>query len=197
MVKLFHFLHRYEFRHGLEMLEKGYAAARDSLNMEINRIETEAAAYEEALDNGGEWIGEYEDGHLLWEQSQVYEAQINDVHKALFVVRKAFVIALYHYWEDSVAGWMGLEGKQVTHDKLVNYCASKGYGPSPDLGAVQCLANHLKHGRNSGKDWLARLRNEHPTFLPQLPTLIFGLSEDTLYKVAATILASGPTTESH
>jgi len=194
MVKLGPYFRSYQFEHGLEMLEKGYTAARDSLHDEIERTTVEAAAYEEALANGGEWIGEYdEDGRILWEQSQMYEARINDVHSALFEVRKAFVIALYHYWEDSVANWMALNGKQASHEDMELYCSREGYGPSPDLGAVRCLANHLKHGRNSRNDWLVRLRNEHPFFLPPQRSKIFGFSEDTLFKVAAVIFASGPT----
>jgi hypothetical protein len=192
MVDLTLYLRTYQFEHGLNMLEKGYTAARDALYAEIERTRTEATVYEESLSNGGKWMGDYEDGHLLWDQSQVYEAQINDVYSATFEVRKVFVIALYHFWEDSVAHWMKLDGKQATHEELSNYCAEKGYGPSPDLGAVQCLANHLKHGRNSRKNWLKRLNERHPSFLPETSSFIFGFSDDTLFKVAATIRASGP-----
>lgn len=196
MVNLALYFRGYQFEHGLRMLEKGYKAARDSLNEEVERTNVALIAYEQALDNGGEWIGEYdEDGHLLWDQSKVYEAQISDVHSALFEVRKAFVIALYHFWEDSVANWMQRAGKQTDHDKLAAYCRSQGYGPSPDLEAVRCLSNHLKHGRNSKTDWLARLKMANPSFLPQAQGLVFGISEDTLFKVAAAILASGPSSK--
>jgi hypothetical protein len=189
MVKIGSYFRHYQFEHGLRMLEKGYVAARDTLQAEIERIEGEAEAYEKALAKGGEWIGEFEDGRVLWEQSQVYQAQIDDVHHALFEVRKAFVIALYHHWEDSAAGWNGGDAK---HGELATFCASEGYGPSPELDAVRYLANHLKHGRNSSTDWLSRLRKKYPTFLSQRPGVLFGLSEDDLYRVAAAILASGP-----
>ncbi|WP_156941716.1 hypothetical protein [Mesorhizobium sp. WSM2561] len=189
MVKIGSYFRHYQFEHGLRMLEKGYVAARDALQAEIERTKIEAVAYEEALANGGEWIGELEDGRILWEQSQVYDAQIDDVHHALFEVRKAFVIALYHHWEHSAAGW---KGGYAAHDELAKYCAGEGYGPSPELGAVQCLANHLKHGPNSRTDWLGLLRNNYPSFLARGSGFLFGLSEDDLYKVAATILASGP-----
>jgi hypothetical protein len=176
------------------MLEKGYRAAQDSLEEELKRIEHDSAAYDLAVANGADLIAEYdEDGFRLWEQSQVYEAQIDDIHSALFEVRKAFVIALYHFWEDSAAHWMDLNGKQASHEDMELYCSREGYGPSPDLGAVRCLANHLKHGRNSRNDWLVRLRNEHPSFLPPQRSKIFGFSEDTLFKVVAVIFASGPT----
>ncbi|RWX77086.1 hypothetical protein EPK99_15640 [Neorhizobium lilium] len=195
MVNLAPYFRSYQFEHGLRMLETGYIAARDSLEEEIKRIEHDSAAYDLAVANGADLIAEYdEDGVRLWEQSQVYEAQITDVYSALFEVRKAFVIALYHFWEDSAAHWMALNGKQASHEDMELYCSREGYGPSPDLGAVRCLANHLKHGRNSRTDWLARLRSEYPSFLPPQQSKIFGFSEETLFKVAAVIFASGPTT---
>jgi hypothetical protein len=184
----FDFRH-YTYSHGLRMLEKGYTAARDALLAEMERIETEARVYEESLANGGEWIGEREDGHILWEQSQVYDAQIRDTVQALAEVRAAFVIALYHHWERSAAEWMGSDS---THEQLAKFCASMGYGPSPDLDAVRHLANHLKHGPNSRKNWLDKMREKHPLFLPPGPTPILGLSDDDLYRIAAIIMASGP-----
>lgn len=193
MVNLATYFRKYQFEHGLRMLEKGYIAARDSLKAELTSIEREAEAYDLAISNGAEPTAEYdEDGYRLWEQSQVYEVQIADVHSALFEVRKAFVIALYHFWEDSVANWMQRAGKQTDHEKLAAYCQSQGYGPSPDLEAARCLSNHLKHGRNSKTDWLARLKMANPSFLPQAHGFVFGISEDTLFKVSGAILASGP-----
>lgn len=179
----------YAFQHGLGLLEKGYAAARDALLAEIESIEAEARAYDEGLANGGEWIGEREDGQILWEQSQVFEYQINDAHYALAEVRNAFAIALYHHWERSALAW---KGSKATHRELAQYCASMGYGPSPDLDAVRHLANHFKHGPNSRKNWLAQMREKYPLFLPRGPSPVFGLSDDDLYTIAAVISASGP-----
>lgn len=193
MIELGGIFRRYQFEHGLRMLEKGYSAARDSLENEIKRIEIESKAYETSLANGGKWIGERdEEGYTLWDQSRLYDLQIEDIHSALFEVRKAFVIALYHFWEDAAALW---NGKQATHEKLERYCSDVGYGPSPDLGAVRCLANHLKHGSNSHSDWLVQLRGKYPTFLPPQRGPIFVFWEDTLLKVAAAIYESGPTAQ--
>lgn len=193
MVQIFSYLRHYQFEHGLRMLEKGYTAARDALQADIERTKAEAIAYEKHLANGGEWIGEFEDGHILWEQSQIYEAEINDVELALLDVRKAFIIALYHYWEHSATAWKGSYG---SHHELAQFCASEGYGPSPELDAVRYLANYLKHGPKSRTDWLDRLRRNYPTFMPKGPVEgLFGLSDESVFKVAAIIFASGPTTK--
>ncbi|MCF1464275.1 hypothetical protein FS827_23545 [Agrobacterium vitis] len=192
MVNLAPYFRTYHFEHGLRMLEKGYTAARDSLFEEITRTKAASETYERDLAKDGKWIGEHDDeGNLLWDQTQMFEVQIDDIESALFEVRKAFVIALYHFWEDSVAHWMNLKG-QTTFPKMVEYCASQGYGPSPDIDAARCLTNHLKHGRNSGTDWLGQLRRDHSSFLPEPQGFIFGFSEDTLFKVAAAVAASGP-----
>lgn len=193
MVDLVPYFRKYRFEHGLRMLEKGYSAACDSLNEEIKRIDRDSAAYEEGLSNGASPKIEYdESGERLWDQSQLYEAESSDITSALFEVRKAFIIAFYHFWEDSVAQWMKLDGKQKAHKALVEYCVSQGYSPSPDLEAVRYLANYLKHGQNSKTDWLSQLRNTDPSFLPQSIFRGFWISEETFARVVAAILASGP-----
>ncbi|WP_292899888.1 hypothetical protein [Nitratireductor sp.] len=190
MVNLVPFFRFYQFTHGIRMLKKGYTAARDSLEAEIKGTQAKAAAYQEHLANGGERICEYDaDGYLLWEQSQVYDIEIEDARKAIFEIRKALVIALYHHWEHSAASW---KGSDASHGKLAEFCIEEGYGPSPDLSAVQYLVNYLKHGSNSRTDWLKRLRNEYPCFLTQLPGNELRLSEVDLDRVAAAIEATGP-----
>ncbi|MUZ61427.1 hypothetical protein [Agrobacterium vitis] len=121
----------------------------------------------------------------------MFELQIDDTDSALFEVRKAFAIALYHFWEDSVADWMNLKG-QVKFEEMTAYCTSQGYGPSPDINAARYLANHLKHGRNSGTYWLRKLRDNYSSFLSGQQGFIFGFSEETLFKVATAISESGP-----
>ena len=198
MVYLGAILRGYHFERGISALEKGYIAARDSLDNEIKRVDAEAEAYEKSLSEGGEWIGETdEDGRTLWDQSQVYEQEISEIYLASSEVRKAFIIALYHFWEDSVARWMKRDGKQILHSDMEKFCISEGYGPLTDLDAVRHLTNHLKHGRNSGTDWLAALNKKYPSFLPTRQSPFSGfyrdaVGEDTLYKVIAAISASGP-----
>lgn len=179
----------FAFDHGVRLLKQGYEAARDALLGEVERTQAKASMYEEDLANGGEWIGEREDGHILWEQSQIYDAEIDDTYQALYEVRRAFIIALYHHWERSAASWLG---EDAGHAKLEQFCADNGFGPSPDLDAVRHLANHLKHGPASRSPWLDKMREKYPLFMPRVGTFAFGLSDDDITKVAAAILASGP-----
>lgn len=183
----------YAFESGLTVVERGYVAARDAINAEIDIIEANARAYEQHVAEGGERIGEWEDGHLLWEKSQLYEAEINDAREVLYEVRKTFIIALYHFWERSAAGWKGSEG---SHAELAEFCREHGYGPSPELDAVRYLVNFFKHGPNSRSDWLERLKRLSPSFLPGLKTpgtaKIVGLSDSTFFHVAKVIKDSGP-----
>lgn len=183
----------YAFESGLKMVERGYVAARDAILTEIDLIKAKARTYEQHVADGGEPIGEWEDGHLLWDQSQLFEAEIIDAYEVLYEVRKTFIIALYHFWERAAAGWKGSEG---SHAELAEYCRQEGYGPSPELEAVRCLANFLKHGSNSRYDWLDRLRKLSPSILPNLnrPGFagIIGLSDNEFFKVAEIIRESGP-----
>lgn len=181
---------QFEFARGIRLLKQGYEAARDALLKEIENIQSKARAYEESLANGGDWIGEREDDHVLWDQTDVLEAETDDAQRALYEVRRAFVIALYHHWERSAARWLGDD--EAHHDKLERFCAANGFGPSRDLGAVRCIANHLKHRPGSSSDWLNNLRKNHPTFLPHVQTSAFNLSDDDFDIIAAVILASGP-----
>jgi hypothetical protein len=181
---------QFEFDHGVRLLKQGYEAARDALLKEIERIRADARAYEERLANGGDWIGEREDGHVLWEQTDVYEAETEDAHRALYEVRRAFIIALYHHWERSAARWLGNDN--ASHKQLERYCASNGFGPSLDLNAVRCLANHLKHRPGANSDWLIELREKHPSFLPHVQMSPFALTDVDFETIATVILASGP-----
>jgi len=183
-------LRHFEFDHGVQLLKQGFEAARDALLNEIERIKADARAYEEELANGGAWIGEMEDGHKLWDQSDLYEAKTDDAHRALYEVRRAFVIALYHHWERSAIGWLGRN--DATHEELERYCADSGFGPAPNLGAVRYLANHLKHKPGSNSRWFNKLRKEYPSFLPHVQTSPLALSDTDFETVATVILASGP-----
>lgn len=190
-------LRGYNFHRHLDMLQKGYEAARDTLYAEIANLEKESESYENDLANGGEWIGMTdEEGRTFWDQSQVYGYRIEDTHLALYQVRKAFVIAYYHFWEDSVAIWMNANS-QCKHPAMERFCAEQGYGPSPDLDAVRCLANYFKHGRNSRTDWRADLFKKHPAFMPSTSARLLVLSEDTMTKVLETVRSSGPPRTTH
>jgi hypothetical protein len=182
-------LRHFEFDHGVRLLKQGYEASRDALLGEVERIKAKAHAYEEGLANGGEWIGEREDGHILWEQSQFYDMEIADAHQAIYEVRRAFIIALYHHWERSAVVWLG---KDAPHEELERYCSESGFGPASDIGAVRCLANHLKHKPWSNSKWLNKLRDEYPSFMPRVAASVSVLSDIDIETVAAVILASGP-----
>ncbi len=190
-------LRGYHFHRDLDMLQKGYRAARDALYAEIRNLENEAESYENDLANGGAWIGETdEEGRTLWDQSQVYGYSIDDTHLSVYQVRKAVVIAFYHFWEDSVAFWMNAKD-QCKHAAMEKFCAEQGYGPSPDLDAVRCLANHFKHGQNSNRDWRARLFDKYPTFMPSTSARLLRLSEDTMTTILETVKNSGPPRNTH
>jgi hypothetical protein len=191
MVDLSHILIPYHFEHGLRMLEKGYAAMRDALLAEAENIEKEARAYEDAiaLDESKRIEERDDEGYLLWEQSQIFELKISEVHEAILDFRKSFVVAAYHHWERHATVWCGSPG---THEELVVNHTNKGYRSCPEIGAVRCLANHLKHGPNSKTKWLERLQKEFPAFLSCPTQEPLELSETDVDRVSTAVFATGP-----
>lgn len=135
----------YVFQEGIRVLIAAHGTAADALHEELERAKEDALAYQEAVERGEtEWIGERdEDGHVIWDQEQVHDMEIESKVEGQAAVRKAFILALYHHWERSARIWTGSDKRD--HDKLVAAVVAAGTTIHPRLGAVRDLANLLKH----------------------------------------------------
>ncbi len=148
MVKLPFDLQGYAFQGGLDVLRASFQCAARALAGVAEQTKNEAIGYQNAVDRGGEWIGEQdEDGNVLWDQASVLEMRVEAAEEALMVLRKAFVIALYHYWERSVRLWTD-SADDANHCKLVSRALGKRLPIDPRLGAIQDLVNMLKHNND-------------------------------------------------
>lgn len=182
----------YVFQSGIDTLLAAYSSAARALTEDIAKIDAESAAYEE----GGEWIGEREDGYVLWEQSQIFEMQRDMALEALADLRKAFSLAAYHHWERSARKWTG--DHSSSHDDLAMKVSKIEIAIHPRLSAIRDLANTLKH--NSLKFGPA-LVSSWPAVLPSGFTKPgygdwYGsvtLNEDHITEVFNIVAASGPT----
>lgn len=133
------------FQGGVDTLRLGFETAVTALKSALNQAQHELEAYEAAVQaDPREWIGECEDGHILWEQSQVLEMSISDIEEAVMALRKAFVIALYHHWERGARRWAQRSGR-ANHQDLTAATRAEGYPVDPRLEAVLHLVNTLKH----------------------------------------------------
>lgn len=189
--------HGYVYQEGVSVLIAAYQAAADALHEEWERSKEEAIAYQEGVASGErEWIGEMEDGSVLWDQEQVHEMEIESKLEGQAALRKAFVLSIYHHWERGARTWTGNDDRD--HDKLVKAVKALGIEVSPRLVAVKDLANLLKHDNDKrGADLL----KSWPEVLPNLTkwgenrTDWYGavrLSDNHLTDAFNIIAASGP-----
>jgi hypothetical protein len=119
--------------------------ASDALEGNLAAARRAAEEYEADVERDPKaWIGEMEDGYILWDQSQVHEMKVETAEEAVQDVRKAFAISAYHHWERYARRWTG-SGSSTKHDKLVERTVALSYPVAIELERVHRLANVLKH----------------------------------------------------
>lgn len=139
----------YDFQEGVKTLQVSFDAGSEALRSGIVRAHDEAKVYALAVAaDPGAWIGEHEDGLVLWDQAQVLEMGVERAEDAILALRKAFVIAIYHHWERSARNWTGLGDRNDGHLALSAKTVALGYPIHRQLEAVRDLVNILKHGND-------------------------------------------------
>lgn len=185
----------YEFQRDIKVIREGYDASIEALERRFSDIEGNLKRYREMIAAGGEPIGEWEDGHTLWEEETVLEMDKESCANSISEVRKAFAVALYHHWERAV--------RRVTrfHDndlrQLLKQAKEKGIRVSGDLVKVRHLVNTLKH--NNGQTGKRLLKSWPDVFTsPLQPDRVrdwyfaVELRPDQIDMVFAIISESGP-----
>lgn len=159
----------------------------------------------------GEFIGEREDEHILWEQDQYLEVVYNQLSDALFELRGAFMITAYHYWEKSAQKWFLTYVSSESAKKKQGYADLSKIFPQlhsiqptmpeevhPALKSINWLVNVLKHA--SIDSW-TKLQNQCPSELSSLiplnriserPPTSLKLSSEQLLWIFKVIKESGP-----
>ena len=187
----------YVFQEGVSILSAAYESAADALREQWLKAREDATAYQEGVASGEiEWIGEREEGHILWDLEQVHEMEIESKLEGESALRKAFALAAYHHWERGARAWTGSDKRD--HGDLVTAVQALGVAISPHLEAVKDLANLLKHDNNRrGAD----LMKSWPEVLPaslregRARTDWYGavrLTDAHLGQVFKAVAASGP-----
>jgi hypothetical protein len=192
-------LQGYDYGRSLMTLSDTLTATERVIAEKRAGIEANLAAY----NAGGVFIGEREDGVTIWEQSDAYEFELELLDESLIVLRKSYVILLYHSWERMVGRWAKL-GPKPNHKELVEGMEKKGIKKHPRLDALRDLNNALKH---NSKTFGAGLLTSWPEVLPagfSLPENyrdpavrpnwfeIITVTPDIIDEVVATLKASGP-----
>ncbi len=197
MAKLFFNAHAHSFQSGLRTLQSSYKVSSDALRNALIVARHSAQAYEDAVrEDPSAWIGEEEGGEILWCQSQFNEMEIEQTEAALMSLRKAYAIAIYHFWERSAIRWT--EAHKSHHNKLAELCIKCGHPIHIKLCNIQYLANSLKH---NSQEYGKKLRTAWPDVIPGRPQK-FGsatewydsihLTDAHIQEIFEVLYASGP-----
>lgn len=189
----------FAFEHGVGVLLAAYRQASEALQADYHRLKIELSEYETSLAEGNDPVGEWsEEGYALWTQDQILALQIEDSEDALRVLRRSFIIALYHHWERWVRRQLRYD--DTGHDKLVEKASASGISIDPRLGRVRDMVNLFKHSNNK---WGTKLLSSWPEVLPLYFTSnteadwyeAVRLSEEIVLEIADIVKASGPRTK--
>lgn len=134
----------FSYQQGIGYLEDGFVTSTAALAERRAQLDRDLQAYEALVEAGGERIGEWEDGHRVWEQDQLIGLRIDDAEESVMDLRKAYVLALYHHWERAARRWTRIS-VWSSHDKLAAATRGLGYPIDRRLEAVRDLVNTLKH----------------------------------------------------
>lgn len=130
----------FQFQSGLEIVRSAFRASIATMTEANERAKQAHMDYAMS----GEDDSEYEDGALV--RSTLHELSYAELEAsiAVRVVREAFIMSAFHYWERSARGWTGLHGKRQNFPDLRD-AVSKQYTLHPRLEHLNTLNNLLKH----------------------------------------------------
>lgn len=190
------------FAFGWEELRDAYRAVQDGLSLRLLSAEQIVRnhwqlAPDAPLDqtSNDESPSAYDE---FWMQVGEVQAQIEPSQR---LVREAFVIALFHFWERQANGWLGVS----RYDEEAVFALLTELGRNPDKAALNLLknlANCLKHGSSDKPGGACNLLMEsHPDLLDEVdgfPTADNLRINDALVAcLFKAVLRSGPTAAPH
>ncbi len=136
----------YVYQSGISTLRKSYDAAEMALSVQIDNAASEVAQYEAWLESEGEaTMSRDEDGFAADDNLPNLTHEHNNTIEALDLLRKAFAVTIYHYWERWSQKWFGRAGN---HEALVKRMRTQATYPiHPGMDNFYCLINILKHNK--------------------------------------------------
>ena len=145
-------LQSFRFHYGLDMIIAAYRGSTEGPTTEKTRAQKLLKVWEGSA--------EY-DEHPDPEGYSSHLAGIHDeAEDALRLIREAFAITLFHFWERQAKGWAGA-GSHYDHAKITGKLKERGYAPDEgQLELLQLVANVAKHSAGSSARKLYRVRKE-------------------------------------
>lgn len=150
-------LHAMLFRFSLEELSNAY---RTSMMV----FEQRAASAEEVVrqqwglspDEPAPEVDYDEDGAPAFDFGEAVGEIEAEARSSQALVRTAFVVALFHFWERQANAWQAIPGEKYNHAATMAWLHRSGIQPrTEDLLTLQHVANCAKHGPGKSCDALA------------------------------------------
>jgi hypothetical protein len=130
----------------------------------------------EALFQSGEYKDQLEfaeDGSTLFDPADVHNYKMETLEEAYAELRKAFAMAIYHYWERKIRVFRKFsDGK---HAELEVAAKKLGIEIPVDFGRVHRLANALKHNNRGSLNALHRVWSEVSGVCSKLKAIAIGM----------------------
>lgn len=127
--------------------ESGLDCLRDSFTAAVEGIQVKLQEESEAWDSE---TGDYaiepqfaENGSVVFDPGDVYSYKVEALEDAHVELRKAFAIAIYHFWERKMRTYGKLE--KGNHKIFTEVAESLGIKIPSEFARVYRLANALKH----------------------------------------------------
>ncbi|MDX0533021.1 hypothetical protein GOL26_22690 [Sinorhizobium medicae] len=151
MAKLDFSMRGFAYESGLGCLRDSFTAAAQGIR---NQIREESEAWESCTGDYEEQLQYAADGSVLFDPADVYQYKMEALDEAHAELRKAFAIAIYHYWERKIRVFCKLsDGK---HAEVEAAAARLGIQVPEDFARVHRLANALKHNNRGSLKALHR-----------------------------------------
>ena len=140
MAKLNFSMRGFIYESGIDCLRDSFTAAVQGIQ---DRIREESEDWRSCKGDYEEQALYAEDGSTIFDPDDVYQYKVEALKEAHAELRKAFAIAIYHYWERKMRVFCKLpDGK---HTDLEAAAARLGIQVPADFARVHRLANALKH----------------------------------------------------
>lgn len=166
------------FHFGLEEVGVAYRASRDGLRRE--KRSAEATMRERCGLASDDPIEEGEAGECGLNFAEGFWEQVGDLEReaeiAETVIRGAFIIALFHFWERQTNRWL----QRKRYEATPTIAFLQAHGRTPDAAQLELLhhlANCLKHGPGTSCDLLQAMA---PQLFDPAPTPASPASDEDL-----------------
>lgn len=154
MVALPESVKAYLYQTGIDRILDAYLASAATIGYKFDDAKTALEEYEAS---GSDDAVYDEDGDLVSCTRHSLDHEVFNASIAASVVREAFIMSIFHYWERFARGWTKLPDSDRGFESILK-ASKKKYAVSPELRSLNALNNILKHRNATKIPSLARKR---------------------------------------